>query len=163
MPYTNVSGTASSVVYYPATSGVPHAFLFNPGPSPIWLGGNSGISTATGIQLAPNNSVRLNTAAGTIYGIGGYTAITPSGTANAATTYPGGTLITVASGGTVFTAGMAIVIEAGTPRQEITSVTASNAGSVFTSPAMIFAHGSATVFSQITPVAAVIRADRGTS
>ena len=163
MPYTNVNGTAATVVYYPATSGVPHAFLFNPGPSPAYLGGNSGVTTVTGVPLAPNNEMRLQTAAGTIWGVAGYTQASPYGTINAATTYPGGTTLTVNSAGTAFGTGSTIVVEPGTVRQEFATVFASNAGTVTTVAAFSFGHESATTFSAVTPMSAIVRADRGAS
>ena len=42
-------------------------------------------------------------------------------------------------------------------------VFASNAGTVTTAAAMTFVHGSATTFSQITPLVTTIRAERGAS
>ena len=128
MPYTNINGTAATVVYYPATSGVPHAFLFNPGPSPAYLGGNPGVTTVTGVPLAPGNSMKLQTAYGTIYGVAGYSQASPFGTVNAATTYPGGTTLTVNSAGTAFGTGSTIVVEPGTVRQEFATVFASQRG-----------------------------------
>lgn len=160
MPYTNINGTASTVVSYPPQAGQPHAYLFNYGQQTAWLSGGSIMSTYTGFPLAPNNRMDLSNCAGTVYAIAGGNQSSPFGTANAATSVAGNT-ITVASGGTAFTSGMTIVIEPGTPRQEITSVSASNAGTVTTSPAMVYAHGSATVFSQWTPLVTTVRAERG--
>ena len=159
MPITNVNGTISAGVSYPPTSGQPHAYLFNNGPQNVWLGG-SAVSTASGFLLAPNNAIDLSTAAGTIYGIAGGNQVSPSSTTSAASAVAG-TSLTVASGGTAFTAGMTIIIEPGTARQEVTSVSASAAGSVNTSPAMTFAHPSASAFSQYTPLVTTVNAARG--
>lgn len=160
MPTTNVNGTISAVVSYPPQAGSPHSYLFNYGPQNVWLGAGTGVSPTTGFLLPSNNRIDLSTAAGTIYAIAGGNQATPYGTANAATTV-GSSTLTVASAGTAFTAGMTIVIEPGTPRQEVTSVSSSNAGTVVTSPAMVYAHGSATVFSQWTPYITSVRAERG--
>ena len=162
MPTTNVGGTSSAVVVYPPQAGIPHAYIINLGMQNAWLGAGTGVSPTTGFLLPPNNRIDLGFAAGTIYAIAGGQQSSPYGTANAATTY-GASTILVASGGTAFTAGMTIVIDPGTLRQEVTSVSASNSGTVTTSPAMTYAHGSAAVFSQWTPYITTIRSDRGAS
>jgi hypothetical protein len=160
MPTTNVNGTISAVVSYPPQAGQPHAYIINLGPQNAWLSAGTGVSTATGFLLPPNNRIDLSTAAGTVYAIAGGNQAAPYGTANAATSV-NGTTIVVTGGGTAFTSGMTIIVEPGTPRQEVTSVSASNAGTVTTSPAMVFAHGSASVFSQWTPYVTTVRAERG--
>ena len=67
------------------------------------------------------------------------------------------------SAGTAFGTGSTIVVEPGTPRQEIAVVFSANAGTVVTSAPFAFGHGSATTFSQITPLATTVRAERGTA
>lgn len=160
MPATNINGTASTVVSFPAPAGSPHAYLINLGMQNAWLSAGSQCSTYTGFLLPPNNRIDLSNAGGTIYAIAGGNQVSPFGTANAATSVAGNTIL-VASGGTAFTAGMTIIVEPGTPRQEVTSVSASNAGTVTTSPAMVFAHGSAATFSQYTPLVTTVQAVRG--
>ena len=161
MPSTNITGTAVTVVYYPASSGNPHCILTNTGGNTAYVG-QSGISSATGLPMPPNDRAKLLFAGGTIYATAGFTQVSPYGTANAATTI-GGSTITVASGGTAFGTGSTIVVEPGTPRQEIAVVSSTNAGSVTTSAPFTFGHGSATTFSQITPLATTVRAERGTA
>ena len=38
MPSTNITGTAVTVVYYPASSGNPHCILTNTGGNTAWVG-----------------------------------------------------------------------------------------------------------------------------
>ena len=38
MPSTNINGSAATVVVYPATSGNPHALIFNTGGQPAYAG-----------------------------------------------------------------------------------------------------------------------------
>ena len=161
MPATNLSGTAVTVVYYPPSAGNPHCILTNIGGNTAYVG-QSGISSATGLPMPPNDRAKLLFAGGTIYATAGFTQVSPYGTANAATTI-GGSTITVASGGTAFGTGSTIVVEPGTPRQEIAVVSSTNAGSLTTSAPFTFGHGSATTFSQITPLATTVRAERGTA
>ncbi len=144
-----MSATIPTVVYTPSTSGTPHAFLYNYGPAPVWLGG-SAVSTAVGMPLAPNDKIRLPYAGGTIWGVSGYGTTAPSGTVITATTALGGTTLTDAAG-TSFTAGMWIAIESGTPRQEIAQVNGSNAGSVFTNGPLTYSHGTAATYAQMLP------------
>ena len=148
MANTPVSATITTVVFTPSSSGTPHAYLYNQGASTVYLGG-SGVSTTTGMPLLPGDRADLSTMPFTVYAVSGYNTTTPIGTVvTATTTFPGGTILT--GGGTVFTAGMWIAVESGTPRQELAQVLASNAGSVITTAALQFAHGTATTFQQIT-------------
>lgn len=160
MPYTNVNGTISTVVMYPPSGGSPHAYLFNQGPNPVYLGAGSGLSPATGMPLQPNSRMDLSSTPGTIYGIAGGNQQTPYGTITANTAFAG-TALTGVTGGTAFTAGMTVVIEPGTPRQEVTSVASSNAGTVNVAPAFTFVHGSATTFSQWAPYITTLQVVRG--
>ena len=151
-----MSATIPTVVYIPTSSGTPHAFLYNEGVSPVYLGG-SGVSTTQGLALAPNDKIRLPTAGGTIWAISGYNTTSPEGTVITATsTFPAGTTLTTTMG-TAFTAGMWIAIESGTPRQEIAQVNGNNAGSVFTNSALQYAHGTATTFWQINAVPSLVK------
>lgn len=160
MPATNINGTASTVVSFPAPAGSPHAYLINLGQQNAWLSAGSQCSTYTGFLLPPNNRIDLSNAGGTIYAIAGGNQSSPFGTASAASV-PAGTVLTVSAGGTAFTSGMTVIIEPGTPRQEVTSVQASSGTSVTTSPAMVFAHGTNAVFSQYTPLVTTVRVERG--
>jgi hypothetical protein len=162
MPSTNINGTVTTVVYYPPSSGNPHCILTNIGGNTAYVG-QSGISSATGLPMPPNDRAKLLFAGGTIYATAGFGQIAPFGTANAVTSYPSGSTITVASGGTAFTSGMTVVIEPGTPRQEIGTVFSSNAGSVVTNAPFTYAHGTTTTFSQISPLATTVKAERGTA
>ena len=156
MAHTPVSATVPTVVYTPAPAGTPHAFLYNEGASPVYLGG-SGVSTTQGLALAPNDKIRLPYAGGTIWAVSGYNTVSPEGTViTATTTFPAGTILTSAAG-TSFTAGMWIAIESGTPRQEIAQVLASNAGSVITAAPLQYAHGTATTFWQINAVPSLVK------
>ncbi len=164
MTNVNVNGSASTVLAYPPSGGSPHAYIFNAGPWPAHLGGNSGVSSVTGFRLMPQSRSDLSsTGGGTIWGIAGGNQVTPYGTITAATTYPGGTALTGVTGGTAFTAGMTIVVEPGTPRQEIAMVSSSNAGTVNVSAAFTYGHGSATVFSQWTPNLTTLQIVPGTT
>ena len=161
MPSTNITGTAVTVVYYPASSGNPHCILTNTGGNTAWVG-QAGVSSATGLPMPPGDRSRLLFAGGTIYATAGFNQVSPFGTANAATTI-GGSTITVASGGTAFGTGSTFVVEPGTPRQEIAVVFATNAGTVTTTAAFTFGHPNSSVFSAINPLATTVRAERGTA
>ena len=161
MPATNISGTAVTVVYYPPSAGNPHCILSNIGGNTAYVG-QSGISSATGLPMPPNDRAKLLFAGGTIYATAGFNQVSPFGTANAATTI-GGSTITVASGGTAFGTGSTFVVEPGTPRQEIAVVFATNAGTVTTTAAFTFGHPNSSVFSAINPLATTVRAERGTA
>ena len=153
MAVTPVSATIPTVVFVPPTSGTPHAFLYNNGPAPVYLGG-SGVSTSVGFALAAGDRLDLSYNGGTIWAISGYQTTSPEGTVITAATTVGGTTLTIAGGTAVtalFTAGMWLAIESGTPRQEIAQVNGTNAGSVFTNGPLTYAHGTASTYWQITP------------
>lgn len=160
MAAANIGGTATTVASYPASGGKSTLFLFNAGGQTAFLGTGPGVSSATGLPLPPGSKADISNAAGTVYAVAGGYQVAPYGTANANTVY-GGTALTLASGGTAFTAGMTVIIDPGTAKQEITSVASSNAGTVNVSPAMTFVHGSAATFSQYTPFATTLQVIRG--
>ena len=92
----------------------------------------------------------------TVYAVSGFSQISPSGSVATATT-AGGTTITVATfaAGTVFTSGMWIVVEPGTPRQETAQVNGNGgtvSASVYTSGPLTYVHaaGTSVLFQQIT-------------
>lgn len=157
---TNANGTAQTVVSVPPAAGSPHAFLFNNGPNQVWLGG-AGVSTATGFPLPANNRVDLSSAPGTIWAIAGGQPVSPFGTANAASIAAGTTIPGSYGTANPFSGGMTIIVESGTPRQEVVTVSNSNAGSVNVTAAMTFAHGSGAVFSQYTPALTTLQVTRG--
>lgn len=159
----SVGGTAATVVAYPPSGGLPHAYIFNSGPWPAHLGDGPGVSSATGFRLMPQCRADVALTSGTIWAVAGGNQIAPYGTITAMTSYPGGTALAVAAGGAAFTAGMTVIIEAGTPRQEVTSVASSNAGTVNVSPAMIFAHAAAAVFSQYAPNVTTLQVTPGST
>ena len=152
---TPVSATIPTVVFTPGP-GTPHAVLYNNGPSPVYLGGSAVSGGApTVISLPVHGKIRLPNIVpgGTIWAISGFQATSPAGTVITATAALGGTTLTIAGGTAVtslFTAGMWLVVEGGTPRQEIAQVNGTNAGSVFTNGPLTYAHGTASTFSQIT-------------
>ena len=159
MAHTPVSATIPTVVFTPSTSGTPHAVLYNNGPAPVYLGG-SGVSTSVGFALAPNDRLDLSYNGGTIWAISGYQTASPAGTVITSATTVGGTTLTIAGGTAVtslFTAGMWLVVESATPRQEIAQVNGTNAGSVFTNGPLTYVHGTASTFSQITAAPSLIR------
>lgn len=156
---TPVSATVPTVVFTPSGAGVPHAVLFNNGPGTVWLGGSAVSAGApTTIALPPLGKLRLpNMAAGgTIWAVSGFEQVSPRGTVITATTALGGTTLTTAAGGTFFTAGMWLVVEPGTPRQEVAQVNGSNAGSVFTNGPLTYSHGTAATFAQLTATPTVL-------
>ena len=159
---TSANGTTTTVVSVPPGAGAPHAYLFNNGPNPAWLGG-AGVSTSTGFQVPGNNRVDLSTAGGTIWAIAGGNSVSPSGTVTSATTIGGTALLGSYGTASPYTGGMTIIVEAGTARQEIATIASQNAGTVNVNAAFTFGHPSASVFSQYTPQVTTLQVTRGTT
>jgi hypothetical protein len=162
MASTNATGTAAVVVSYPPPAGTPHAYLFNTSPQVAYVGGEY-VTSVSGLPLYPNGRLPLANMPGTAYAIAGFS--------QSATVF--GTVVTnVAQGGTSITTnndpgwviGSSIVIEPGTPRQEILPVGGTTASAVTTNAGAVFAHGSATsLVDAITPYVTTVKADRGAS
>lgn len=150
MPPFNVPIAATPVsLYVPNTSGKSSVFIQNIGSNPLYLGGPA-VTTVGGLELPPGESVSFANASLPVYGVAGFNASAGAlaGTTSSAAAQ-GGSVLSVASGGTFFTVGSQIVIEAGSARQEIQTVSASAAGSVTTAAPFAFAHGSASTFNGI--------------
>lgn len=160
MAGVSVTGLSAVAVSWPPPAGQSTMFIFNEGPSPAYLGSGSGVSAATGLELPASARVDLAGYGGTAYAIAGGNPSAPYGTATAATVI-GGTVITVASGGTAFTAGMTVVVDPSTALQEVATVSASSGTSVTVSAAFTFVHGSAATFSQYSAYETSLSVIRG--
>lgn len=150
MPVFNapVSSTPTGL-YVPNSAGKSSVFIQNIGSNPLYLGG-SAVTTVGGLEIPPGESVTFANATTPVYGVAGFnTQAALAGTTSAAATQ-GGSVLSVASGGTSFTVGSQIVIEPGSARQEVQTVSASAAGSVTTAASFAFAHGSAVTFNGIS-------------
>ncbi len=154
---TNVTTTPVVPVAVPSPSGSPHGYLFNAGMQTAYLGG-SGVSSATGFPLPPNNRVDLSTLPGTIYGVAGFAPVAPAGTTSSATVYPAGTAVTTSA---AITPGSLIVIEAGTGRQEVQTVGGTAGGTVFTNAAWTFAHASGVAITTVNPLVTTLKVTPG--
>lgn len=149
-----------SQVYVPSPSGTPSVFIANSGPAPVWVGG-SAVTTAAGLELAPGASMTLPHAAQGVWAVSGFTPGT-AGTGTVSTNASqGGSVLTVASGGSAFTTGSDIVIESGSVRQEIQAVAAQTGTTVTVSGTFAFAHGSTVTFSQVLPAPATVTISAG--
>jgi hypothetical protein len=149
-PFNAPISTTPTPVYTPNTSGKSSVFIQNIGSNTVYLGG-SAVSTVGGLPVPSGESVSFAGATLPLFAASGFNASAALAGTTTAAAAQGGSVLSVASGGTVFTAGSQIVIEAGSARQEVQTVSASAAGSVTTSAPFAFAHGSASTFSGITP------------
>lgn len=65
-----VSGTAATLVYSPASVGVPTCFISNPGPGSLFLGTGSTVTATTGLMIPAGATIQFTQYAYNIYGIG---------------------------------------------------------------------------------------------
>ena len=135
-------------VYVPSPSGVPSVFIENRSPAPVWIGGSE-VSTVAGLELSPRASVTLRDAVQPVFAVSGFNPGTAGPGTVLANIAQGGSVISVASGGSAFTTGSEIVIESGSVRQEVQAVAAQTGSTVTISGAFVFAHGSTVTFSQV--------------
>ena len=155
---TNVSVTPVQV-YVPAPSGIPSVFIQNRSLVPVWVGGSE-VTTAAGLELSPRAEVTLRDAVQPVFAVSGFTPGAGPGTvlSNIA---QGGSVIAVASGGSAFTTGSYLVIESGSPRQEVAAVAAQTGTTVTITGTFAYAHGSATTFSGAVPAPAQVTVSAG--
>ena len=156
---TNVSVTPTQV-YVPSPSGTPSVFLANSGRNPVWVGG-SAVTSVAGLELSPGASMTLPNAVQGVFAVSGFTPGT-EGTGTVSTNAAqGGSVLTVASGGSAFTTGSYIVVESGSVRQEIQTVAAQTGTTVTISGTFAYAHGSTTTFSQALPASTLVTISAG--
>lgn len=153
--HTPVSA-APVLIYVPAASGIPSTYIFNEGTATVYVGGPS-VSTYSGVPLAPNQRMTLQPARGTLYACSGYTGGTVAGSVTTAAVAGATSLSTSASG----LASGNIVIDAGTPRQEVASVSANTGGTV-TIGALLYGHAVGASVSSITSQASAVHVVSGT-
>lgn len=158
-PFSTNASVTPVQIYVPAPSGVPSVFLENRSRNPVWVGGSE-VTTVSGLELAPRAGMTLRGAVQPIFAVSGFTPGAGPGTV-AANIAQGGSVISVASGGTVFTTGSNIVIESGGPRQEVQAVAASTGTTVTISGTFAFAHGSTSTFSGAVPAVASVTVSAG--
>jgi hypothetical protein len=156
---TNVSVTPAQV-YVPSPSGTPSVFIANGGRYPVWVGG-SAVTSVAGLELSPGASMTLPNAAQGIFAVSGFTPGTAGPGTVLSNIAQGGSVISVASGGTAFTTGSDIVIESGSVRQEVQAVAAQNGTTVTISGTFAYAHGSTVTFSQVVPAQASVTVSAG--
>jgi len=158
-PFSLPVSVTPQQVLAPGTQARPSAVLFNNGPNPVFVGG-SGVTSVAGLELAPNGRVSLPLALENVFAVSGFSPAAAAGTATAAITQ-GGSVITVASGGSAYTTGSYLAIEQGSVRQEVAVVAAQTGTTVTISGTFAFAHGSASTFSAVTPATSVLSVSGG--
>ena len=158
-PFSTPVSVTPVQVYVPSPSGVPSVFIANSGQNPVWVGG-SGVTTVAGLELSPGASMTLPAAVQGIYAASGFTPGAASGTV-AANIAQGGSVISVASGGSSFTIGSELVIEQGSVRQELLPVAAHTGTTVTVTGTFAFAHGSTVTFSTVIAAPALVTVSAG--
>ena len=158
-PFSNNVSVTPVQVYVPAPSGVPSVFVENRSLNPVYVGGTE-VTTVAGLELSPRAGMTLRSAVQPIFAVSGFTPGAGPGTV-ASNIAQGGSVISVASGGTVFTVGSDIVIESGSQRQEVQAVAASTGTTVTISGTFAYAHGSTSTFSGAVPAPAQITVSAG--
>lgn len=159
-PFSADVSVTPAQVYVPSPSGVPSVFLENAGLSPVWVGG-SAVTTVAGLQLAPGASMTLPHAAQGVWAVSGFTPGAAGPGTVLSNIAQGGSVISVASGGSAFTTGSDIVIESGSVRQEVQAVAAQTGTTVTISGTFAYAHGSTVTFSQAVPAPALVTISAG--
>lgn len=156
---TSLNLTPPVQVYIPSPSGRPSVFLQNTGRTPLWVGGTA-VSTVGGLRLAPGAGLDLTGASQTLWAASGFTPGAALGTVTT-NIAQGGSVITVASGGSAFTANSFLVIEKDGLRQEVAKVAASTGTTVTIATTFAYAHGSTVTFSAVLPAPALVTVEGG--
>ena len=158
-PFSNNVSVTPVQVYVPAPSGVPSVFIENRSLNPVYVGGSE-VTTVAGLELSPRAGMTLRSAVQPVFAVSGFTPGPGPGTVTT-NIAQGGSVISVASGGSAFTTGSYLVIESGSPRQEVQAVAAQTGTTVTITGAFAYAHGSASTFSGAVPAPAQITVSAG--
>jgi hypothetical protein len=118
------------------------------------------VTTVGGLELAPGAGVTLPGAVQPVFAVSGFTPGTVAGTATAAVAQ-GGSVISVASGGSAFTTGSYLAIEQGSVRQEVAKVAAQTGTTVTITGTFAIAHGSASTFATVLAAATLVAVEGG--
>lgn len=159
-PFSTNAGVTPVPVYVPNPSGTPSVFIANTGSYPAWVGG-SAVTTVAGLELSPGASMTLPKAVQTVFAVAGFTPGAAGPGTVAANIAQGGSVISVASGGSAFTTGSDIVIESGSARQEVQAVAAQTGTTVTIGGTFAYAHGSTVTFSQVIPAQTQVTVSAG--
>ena len=160
MGNANATGTAAVVVSIPSPSGAPHAYLFNSSLQPAYLGGSL-VSTVSGFPLYPGNRADLSSLPSTVWAVAGFNqSATVFGTVQTAV-QQGGTSFTT-SGAPGWAIGSSLVVEPGTPRQEILPIGGTTSSSVTVNAGAAYFHaGTSSLIYAITPYVTTLKVTDG--
>lgn len=158
-PFSLPVSVTPQQVYVPSASGRPSVVLFNQGPNPVYVGG-SVVTSVAGLMVPPNGRAGVPAATQGVFAVSGFNPTTTVGTISTSAAQ-GGSVLTVASGGSAFTTGSYVSIENGSARQEVQAVAAQTGTTVTVSGTFAYAHGSTNTFTLVTPATSVLTVSAG--
>lgn len=154
---TSVSG-APVLIYNPAPSGLPSAFVQNSGASVIYLG-QAGVTAANGLPLYPNQIVDVSFLPNKVYAVSGVVA-TATATTTTAAANSGATSLAITSGtGTVN--GQQIQVGSGS-NAEVVTIVSGGGTTTLTVTALNYDHRSGAAVTVMTATASTANVTPGT-
>lgn len=158
-----VTATATQVFNPPAV-GKPHAFLYNAGPSVVYVG-QANVTAGTGLPLQPKANIDFGYSPSAIYAVAG--GLTLSGTVTttttAAITHGASTKVAVTAI-TGFAAGQTVQVGAGTAAENLVISSTSTAPSITFTTQFQLDHVSGAALAQVTnATVSTLRVVTGTS
>lgn len=139
-------GTAPVLIFAPQAS-AQNFIITNTGTSTVYLG-QTGVTAATGFPLKSGQSFSLPVVSQPIYAVSAAGSIKAPTSVTSGSVVATGTALPVASGGTSYTNGMAVVVQDGNSTEVVTVGAGSIATSVVVS-ALAFNHASGVTFGQL--------------
>jgi hypothetical protein len=144
---TATVGTAPVLVFAPQAN-AQNFIITNTSPVTVYLG-QTGVTSATGFPLAPNQEISLPSVAQSIYAVSGAGAVKAPTSVTSGSVVATGTALPVASGGASYTNGMVVVVQDGNST-EVVTVGAGSTGTSVVVSALAFDHGTGVTFGQLS-------------
>ena len=148
-------------IFTPNTSAASNLRVYNEGLNIVYIG-QSGVTPATGLPLAPGRPFELFNVLQTMYACSPVVAGTAAATLSTGLQTAGTTAFTVASGGMAnIPVGTTFLIGSGSGREALVVATSTSTTSITTSTPSLFDHGGSSVINSCTTNIAQLRVTAG--
>lgn len=132
-------GCAPVLVYSPAVSGTPVAFIYNEGTVPVWLGQN-GLTITNGVLLQPGDHHKAVNATQSFYACTNWSATTAATQPTSAAVNAGGTTLTSTIAQGAIAAGSALLIGTSGSGGEVVTLVSGGGTTTLTVTALQYDH-----------------------
>lgn len=147
--YTPV-GAVATQVYVPASVGRPHAFIFNTGPSTVYIGG-AGVTPSSGMPLPPQMEIDLSNGVNAMYAVAGGNTLSATATTNLTAAATGGGTTNLSVGTTAnFAAGNIVQVGTGNTAESGTIASFATGPIIVLASAVVYDHRAGAQVATVT-------------